>query len=267
MRGQRGVERGEGARRTQPAWPRSRRVPRRRLRERLRRWRRPRSATRGMSYQRWGLGSLPVTSSTAAAFTRRGCPLSAPRSELDPGVVAGAVLDHDLGLGQRGGVGGVRLEEVGVGIGAGDERGDLDIAPADLAGDVAPEVLRCHCVHDAGRAGAGIGGAAARQAEGGRGQGGTGQDRPEWITLTTVTVIILDKPGKGPSGPGDIGPTLSTVLFRVICARPARAGARGFGAVRSTGSERGRSLSRRRAASSRRRAAGGGRRRRPGSRR
>ena len=66
-----------------------------------------------------------------------------------PGVVAGTVLDHDLRLGQRGGVCGVRLEEVGVGIGARDERGDLDVAPAELAGDVAPEVLGCHDVHDA----------------------------------------------------------------------------------------------------------------------
>ena len=38
--------------------------------------------TRGMSYQRWGLGSLPVMWSTVAALTIRGLPPSAPRSEL-----------------------------------------------------------------------------------------------------------------------------------------------------------------------------------------
>ena len=37
--------------------------------------------TRGRSYQRWGLGSDPVTWSTDAASTRRGCPPSAPRSD------------------------------------------------------------------------------------------------------------------------------------------------------------------------------------------
>ena len=38
--------------------------------------------TRGMSYQRCGLGSLPVTWSTVAALTMRGLPPSALRSEL-----------------------------------------------------------------------------------------------------------------------------------------------------------------------------------------
>ena len=44
-------------------------------------------------------------------------------SAVHPGVVAGPVLNDDPGLGQVGGIGGVGLEEVGVGIGVRDERG------------------------------------------------------------------------------------------------------------------------------------------------
>ena len=39
------------------------------------------AGTRGMSYQRCGLGSLPVTWSTEAATTILGCPASALRRE------------------------------------------------------------------------------------------------------------------------------------------------------------------------------------------
>ncbi len=39
------------------------------------------AGTCGMSYQRWGLGSLPPTWSTEAATTILGCPASAPRRD------------------------------------------------------------------------------------------------------------------------------------------------------------------------------------------
>ncbi len=94
---------------------------------------------------------------------------------LHPGVVAGAVLDDDLGLGQRRGVGGARLEEVGIGVGVGDQRGHADVAPAELAGDVAPEVLGRHHVDDRRCRGrrrcARDGTRAARQAGQGQAQG------------------------------------------------------------------------------------------------
>ena len=91
------------------------------------------AGTRGMSYQRWGLGSLPADVEHRRRVDDPWVPAVGAQERLDPGVVAGAVLDDDLGLGQRGGVSGVGLEEVGVGVGVGDQRGHPDVAPAELA--------------------------------------------------------------------------------------------------------------------------------------
>ena len=90
-----------------------------------------------------------------------------------PGVVSGAVLDHDLCLGQGGGVAASVSKRWGSALGFVMSDVTGDVSPADLAGDVAPEVLGRHDVHDIGRAGRGAG--AAGQAESGEGDGGGSQ--------------------------------------------------------------------------------------------
>jgi hypothetical protein len=67
-----------------------------------------------------------------------------------PTVVTGAVLDDDLCLRQVRRVLRVGREEVGVGAGIRDQRGDLGVVSSDLGRDVAPEVL---CRHDPDRRG------------------------------------------------------------------------------------------------------------------
>ena len=158
----------------------------------------------------------------------RASPVSA-EERAHPGVVAGAVLNHDLRRGERGGVGRIGLEEVGVGVGVRDERRDLDVPPAELAGDVAPEVLGRHDVHDVRRGLAAAPALPPRPSEAAVMAAPARTDRAR-VFLITVTVIISDKACKG-------YPCLAV----------------------------GGALSRRRAGSSRRRGAGGARRRRRGS--
>ena len=80
-----------------------------------------------------------------------------------PGVVIDAVDDHDLGVGERLGGLGARLEQMRVLVGIGQDAGDGYVGAADLRGEVAIEVLRGDDLD-------GIG-------ESGRGRGDDGQDR------------------------------------------------------------------------------------------
>ena len=58
-------------------------------------------------------------------------------------VVAHPVLDHELRLRHGKGVLRPRLEEVRVGIRVGEDRADVDVRAADLAGDVGVDALGC----------------------------------------------------------------------------------------------------------------------------
>ena len=166
--------------------------------------------TSGMSYQRWGLGSLPVTWRTWAGIDNGR--VAAVRTEKGghPAVVPGAVLDDHAGLRQLGGVGGVGLEEMGIGIGIGDQRRHRDGAAPQLPGDVAPEVLGRHHVDDpVRRGGTGREGCDGAQRDDGAQRGDRAQAPPKRATAAhrrralvaagavlitgTVTEIISDK--------------------------------------------------------------------------
>ena len=158
------------------------------------------------------------------------------------------------GPGPGGGVSGARLEEVGIGVGVGDQRGDLDVAPAELARDVAPEVLRGHHVDDLrGRRCprcrcAGTGGAG--EPDECEADGSPASWVSDRMTFITITVIILNRDGKG----AGLGAPLP----------PGRAPRAAEEQDIPGGGPR-QDLVSRRAASSRRPGAGGGRRRCRGS--
>ena len=115
-----------------------------------------------------------------------------------PGVVAGAVLDDDLGLGQRGGVGGARLEEVRVGVGVGDQRGHPDVAPPSWLA-MLPQKFSAATTWTTGD-GAGAGDADdAGEPEEGETEGARQQrERPK--ESITITVIILNRACKALPG-------------------------------------------------------------------
>ncbi len=95
-------------------------------------------------------------------------------------VVAAAVVDGQLGVGQRGGVGRGALVGMRIGRRTVDDRGDLDLVTTNGLDHAAPDVGRGHHLDlggVAGRVATGAGGAAARR-EGERGQGKTGQRGP-----------------------------------------------------------------------------------------
>ena len=136
--------------------------------------------TSGMSYQRWGLGSLPVTWRTWPALTMRRAAAVRTEEGGHPAVVAGAVLDDHAGLGQLRRVGRVRLEEMGVCIGIGDQRRHRDGAAPQLLGDVTPEVLGRHHIDDpVRRGGTGRGGGDRAQRAGGAQRGDRAQRRTQ----------------------------------------------------------------------------------------
>ena len=72
---------------------------------------------------------------------------------LHPGIVVDAVDDDDLGVGQRLGGLGARLEQMRVLVGIGQDAGDGDIGAADLGGDVALEILGGDDLHGIGESG------------------------------------------------------------------------------------------------------------------
>ena len=97
----------------------------------------------GTSYQRCGFASAPWTPRTSAIVTTMR--LVARARVLEPrheGVVAEAVLDHDLRLRDGEAVDVPGLEEVGVGVRVREDRRDRDVRAADLLRDVAVDVLR-----------------------------------------------------------------------------------------------------------------------------
>lgn len=92
---------------------------------------------------------VPVDQSQPGTDVERGDGHCVRREELrDPRVVAQAVLDDQLCLGQAAGIGRSRLVAMGIGVRVGNDAHDMGVLTADLAGDAPPEIFgRGHLDH------------------------------------------------------------------------------------------------------------------------
>ena len=93
--------------------------------------------------------ALRPTSAPTTISLRPGA-LWAREQLLHPGIVVDAVDDHDLGVGERLGGLRARLEQMRVLVRIGEDAGHGDIVAADLAGDVAIEILGGDDLHRIG---------------------------------------------------------------------------------------------------------------------
>ena len=126
-----------------------------------------------------------------------------------PRVVAGAVLDRHLGVGQRPGVGCRRLVGMGVGVRVVDDAHHVGVGAADLGDDAAPEVLGRHHPHHAGRVG-------DRSLPRRREAGGTAASAR---ATATTTVTTSDRVGGKVRGPGTAPAYMGMIL--ITTAAPA----------------------------------------------
>ena len=83
---------------------------------------------------------------------------------LHPGIVVDAVDDHDLRGGERLGGLGARLEQMRILVRIAEDAGHRDVVAADLAGDVAVEILGGDDLHRVGERGAAARAEAAKAA-------------------------------------------------------------------------------------------------------